>query len=432
MAIELPEILDIPTKLLPIIFKFNDYRRMLLTGGRGGGKTQAVARLLLWVASKRRVRIICGRELQSSITESVYTVFCDLIERYNLDFKVYANKIECNTTGSTIGFKGFRDQGRANIKGLEGVDILWIDEAETITKETLDIVNPTIRKQSSKLIFTMNRKTRFDPVFIDNNTRDDCLSIKINYVDNKYCPKELIDEAMDCKERSEADYNHIWLGEPLNHGDNMVFNTKDLDNCKKVEFFGSNISQGRVLAVDIANGGGDLTVAGCVDWKGPTRFENTIVEAWDVKNLMETVGRIVDLKHKHLPDVIVIDATGVGEGVYSRLLELGVPVIDFKGARKSSSKEAFNTRAEAFFETRDKIEKGELKITDDRVLGDLEVIPYELKSDGKKIITSKSKIKKEIQRSPDFADMISMAVWGLKELTFTDMTENLQYSYEIR
>lgn len=429
--IQLPAILDIPPKLLPMVLKFNDYRRMLLTGGRGGGKTQAVARLLLWIASKRKVRIICGRELQSSITESVYTVFCDLIEQYGLDFKVYANKIECIETGSTIGFKGFRDQGRANIKGLEGVDILWIDEAETITKETLDIVTPTIRKQESVMIFTMNRKTRFDPVFLENDQRDDCLSIKINYDDNKYCPKKLIDDAMECKARSEADYNHIWMGEPLSHGDQMVFNSGDLDACKKVEFYGSNLSKGRVLAVDIANGGGDLTVAGCIDWKGPTRFDNTIVETWDVKNLMETVGRIVDLKHKHQPDLVVIDATGVGEGVYSRLLEMGVPVMDFKGARKSTKREAFNTRAEAFFDTRDKIEQGELRITDDRILADLEVMSYELRSDGRKIITSKAKLKKEIQRSPDFADMISMAVWGLDKLTLSSTVANLQYSYEI-
>lgn len=429
--IELPEILDIPPKLLPMVFKLNDYRRILLTGGRGGGKTQAVARLLLWASSKRKLRIVCGRELQSSIQESVYTVFCDLIEKYGLNFQIYATKIECKATGSVINFKGFRDQGRANIKGLEGVDILWIDEAETITKETLDIVVPTIRKTNSKLIFTMNRKTRFDPVFVDNDMRDDCLSIKINYNDNKYCPKELINEAMECKEKSEEDYKHIWLGEPLAHGTQMVFNTLDLDNCKNVEFYGCNVSNGRVLAVDIANGGGDLTVAGCIDYKSPTRFENTCVETWDVKNLMETVGRIVDLKHKYNPDIVVIDATGVGEGVFSRLLELGVPVMDFKGARKSNSKESFNTRAEAFFDTRDKIEKGELKITDSRVLADLEVMSYEIRSDGSKIITPKSKIKKEIQRSPDFADMISMAVWGLKELTFKDITENLQYSYVI-
>lgn len=431
MAIELPEILDIPKKLLPMVLKFNDYRRILLTGGRGGGKTQAVARFILWVASKRKVRVVCGRELQSSIQESVYTVFCDLIEKYELNFEVFANKIECKETGSSIGFKGFRDQGRSNIKGLEGVDILWIDEAETITKETLDIVTPTIRKSGSKLIFTMNRKTRFDPVFVDNDARDDCLSIKINYVDNKYCPQELKNEAMACKERSEEDYNHIWLGEPLAHGNQMVFNTLDLDRCKEVYFYGSNVSSGRVLAVDIANGGGDLTVAGCIDWKSPTRFDNTSVETWDVKNLMETVGRIVDLKHKYHPDLVVIDATGVGEGVYSRLLELGVPVLDFKGARKSNSKEAFNTRAEAFFTTRDMIERGELKITDDRVLADLEVMSYKIRSDGRKVITSKADLKKEIQRSPDFADMISMAVWGLDKLTLNDTVENLQYSYEI-
>lgn len=429
--IELPEILNIPKKLIPMIIRFNDFRRFLLTGGRGGGKTQSVARMLLWIGDTNKVRIVCGRELQSSISESVYTTFCDLIAEYDLNYKVYANKIENLRTGSVINFKGFRDQGRANIKGLEGVDILWIDEAETITKETLDTVIPTIRKDNSKLIFTMNRKSRFDPVFIDNDGRDDCLSIKINYVDNPYCSKELINEAMQCKERSESDYNHVWLGEPKPIGDLTIFNSLDLDKCKDVEFYGSNVTKGRVLAVDVANGGGDLTVAGCIDWLSPNRFNNSLVCTWDVKNLMETVGRIVDLKHKYNPDIIVVDATGVGEGVFSRLLELGLPVIDFKSARSSTNVEAYNTRAEAFIKTREKIEKNELRITDRRVLSDLEVMTYKQRSDNKKQITSKSDIKKIIQRSPDFADMLVMGVWGLDKLTFKNTLDNLQYSYNI-
>lgn len=429
MSIKLPEILDIPPKLIPMITGFNKHRRILLTGGRGGGKTQAVARMLLWVSSKKKVRIVCGRELQSSITESVYTVFADLIDKYSLDFTVQANKIICNSSGSEMTFKGFREQGRTNIKGLEGIDILWIDEAEAITKDTLDIINPTIRKPKSKLIFTMNRRTRFDPVFIDNDKRDDCLSIKINYDDNKYCPKELINEAMECREKSEEDYRHIWLGEPKSQGDMVVFNTIDLDNCKKVDFFGSTATKGRVLSVDIANGGGDLTVAGILDWISPTRFQLVDVITWDVKNLMETTGRIQELKHKYSPNVIVVDATGIGEGAYDRLCELGAPVIDFKGARKSADLESFNTRAEAFFKTRDLTQKGQIHIVDDRVLADLEVMKYKLSSNGKKQILSKYDIRKEIQRSPDFADMLSMAVWGLDKLDFMHYN-GLQTEYE--
>ncbi len=430
MKLTLPAILDIPPKLLPIITEFNTSRRMLLTGGRGGGKTQAVARLLLWVASKRHVRIVCGRELQSSITESVYTVFCDLIEQYSLGFKIQANKIISEETNSVISFKGFRDQGRTNIKGLEGVDILWVDEAEAITKETLDVINPTIRKAGSMLIFTMNRRNRYDPVYLDAVDRDDCLRIVINYNENKYCPKELINEAMDCKERSESDYNHIWLGQPLSHGDMMVFDVKDLDACNDVSFYGSTATLGKVLAIDIANGGGDLSVAGLLEYKSPTRFNLASVTTWDSSSLMETTGRIQALKHEFRPDLIVVDATGVGEGAYDRLCELGVNVYDFKGTRRSTSREAYNQRADAYLKTRDLIAQGQIKIEDKRVIDDLEVISWKMKSDGKKIITSKAEIKKEIQRSPDFADMLSMAVWGLDKLTLGEDNQMVS-SYEI-
>ena len=163
--IELPQILNIPQKLHPFIEKFNDYRFFLAEGGRGSSKSQSVARLILYVCEQRKVRVVCGRETQNTIDESVYKLLADLIKEYNLNFTIKKTTIVHNVTGSEIQFKGFREQGRANIKGMEGVDILYIDESEAITKQTLDIIIPTIRKPNSKIIFTMNRFVRDDPVY---------------------------------------------------------------------------------------------------------------------------------------------------------------------------------------------------------------------------------------------------------------------------
>lgn len=134
-------------------------------GGRGGGKSQSIARFLLFISEKRHVRIVCGREQQNTINESVKTILEDLINKYKLNFTVKDKEIIHNITGSTFLFKGFREQGRVNIKGLEGTDILWIDEAEAIQKTTLDVIIPTIRKNNSKVFFTMNRYVRKDSVF---------------------------------------------------------------------------------------------------------------------------------------------------------------------------------------------------------------------------------------------------------------------------
>ena len=84
MDIVFPEILNIPVKLYPFILGFNKYNYFLLEGGRASGKTQSVARFLLYISESRHVRICCGREIQNSINESVKTVFLDLIETYKL------------------------------------------------------------------------------------------------------------------------------------------------------------------------------------------------------------------------------------------------------------------------------------------------------------------------------------------------------------
>ena len=165
--IQLPEILDIPEKLISIITNINDYNYFLIEGGRGGGKSQSIARIILWIAEQRKVRICCGRETQAPISDSVHKIFNDLIENYNLNLSVKSNKIIHNLSGSSIIFKGFKEQGRVNIKGLEGIDILWIDEAQAISKSTLDIIVPTIRKKNSIVIFTMNPATvRYSSIII--------------------------------------------------------------------------------------------------------------------------------------------------------------------------------------------------------------------------------------------------------------------------
>ena len=144
-----PEIIHIPEKLAPMITAFNTYEYFFAEGGRGGGKTQAVGRFLLYLGEQKKLRIVCGREIQKNIEESVFTLMVDLIDKYDLDYEIYTTtgkeRIVHRRTGTVIRFRGFREQGSVSIKGMEGVDILWIDEAQSITKHTLDIIIPTIR-----------------------------------------------------------------------------------------------------------------------------------------------------------------------------------------------------------------------------------------------------------------------------------------------
>jgi len=182
-SLEVPKLLEMPGLIYPVLTGMNEYKIFVIEGGRGSGKTQSIARIILYLCEVRCVRVICGREIQDSIEDSVFTVFSDLIDNYLLDFEVKKVGIRHRVTGSEIKFKGFREHGSVNIKGLEGADLVWVDESQSLSKVTLDVLMPTVRKDTSKLIFTMNRFTRDDAV-MEYVGRDDCLHIRCNYYDN--------------------------------------------------------------------------------------------------------------------------------------------------------------------------------------------------------------------------------------------------------
>ena len=265
MKIKIPAILDIPEKLYPMIFQFNDFRYFLLEGGRGGGKSQSIARFLLYLAEKYSIRICCGREIQRSISDSVKAVFDDLIKNWNLNFEIKKDRILHNNSGSEIIFKGFREQGQISIKGLEGIDILWIDEAQAIKKSTLDIIIPTIRKPNSRIFFSMNRLTRNDPVYSAFINDTDCLHIKINWYDNKWCSDELKKEAEKCREKAPKDYEVIWEGMPEENGIDYLLSSAKLDKSKKLEISSSGYKKIKCMSVDLSGAGGDLCIASLVE-----------------------------------------------------------------------------------------------------------------------------------------------------------------------
>ncbi len=303
--------MNIPEKLIPVITQINNYNYFLIEGGRGGGKSQSIARIILWLAEQRRVRICCGRETQSTISDSVYKIMNDLISEYKLDFTVKSNKIIHNRSGSGIIFKGFREQGRVNIKGLEGIDILWIDEAQAISKSTLEVIIPTIRKKNSIVIFTMNRFMRKDPVYTEFVSRDDCLHIKINYYDNKHCPQKLTDEAIRCRTKNHIDYEYIWEGNPIDRTNDYLFSAVKLDRAKNIKFKEENYRKIRCMSVDLAGNGGDLCVASLIESKSMSQWSLERQEYWSEPDTDITKGRIINLYTLWKPELLILDADGL-------------------------------------------------------------------------------------------------------------------------
>lgn len=418
MEIDLPDILSIPPKLMPLIKRINEFRYFLIEGGRSSGKSQTIARLICYLAEQKTLRICCGREIQNTIEESVYTIFSDLIRTNCLNFNVTATKIDHKTTGSYIRFRGFREQGAINIKGLEGVDLLWVDEAQAITKQTLDVIIPTIRKENSKIIWSMNRHVSNDPVYSFFFNRPDCLHIHCDYLDNPFCPKAMLLEAEECKKLSIDDYNHIWLGQPLRKADDYLLDHDTVYNSPKLQFFQPNAMPHKIMAVDVARYGEDEIVYTILENYGAVSWSQIHQETDRNKSLMETTGKIIELQRDFDVDMVVIDDTGVGGGVTDRLAEQRIEVVPFNGAEKSENLLYMNRRCDGYYKLKEWFDKGRIKILADRVLQEqLLSIKFKFRSNGQKLILSKDDMRKEGFKSPDRADALMMAVF-FAERTF--------------
>lgn len=428
MDIILPEILNIPKKLYPFILKFNNYSYFLLEGGRASGKTQSVARFLLYIAQNRKVRICCGREIQNSINESVKTVFLDLIDAYRLNYEIKKDNLVHKKTGSKIFFKGFREQGSVNIKGLEGVDILWIDEAQSITKATLDIIIPTIRKKNSVIIFTMNRYTRFDSVYNFCAKRKDCLHINICYFDNPYVDEKIINEANVSKNTNINDYNHIWLGFPLSNNNEFLISSEILDRAVSLEIYEDSLYfSNSVMSVDLSASGADLCVAKLFVQQNQTTWLEKYTKSWSEADTDVTKGKIIDLYSQWCPKLLIMDADGLGYPIWVSIQKVISSAFGFRGAKKALSKYAINARADGYLALREYLEKGYLKLTDKNAIRQLEYIKKMYKPNGLIAIQDKKEIRKLHNESPDFADCAMMALYAINYCLF-NVTSFQDYS----
>lgn len=171
------------------------------------------------------LRILCGREIQNTIKDSVKQLLDDLIKEYEFDDFFTSTQTEIRgVNGSNFIFSGLQ-HNPAKIKSMEGVDIVWLEEADSISQETLDLLIPTIRKEGSELWFSYNPRDINAPVhqmFVVKG-RPDAYVKKVNYYDNPWFPDVLRKEMEYDKAHDPGKYQHIWLGEPVKHSEALVF-----------------------------------------------------------------------------------------------------------------------------------------------------------------------------------------------------------------
>lgn len=217
-----PEVKIVP-KLVRMLFEPKRYK--VAYGGRGSGKSWSFARALLVKALERKCRILCAREVQKSIKDSVHRLLGDQIDLLGLgsEFEVLRDEIRCKN-GSQFLFSGLANTTVESIKSFEGVDYCWVEEAQTVSARSWEILIPTIRKRGSEIWLTFNPNEATDPTFLRfvKDPPPESSVIKVDWVDNPSIPGELIKEKDYLYRVDPEAAAHVWGGECRRMSDAQV------------------------------------------------------------------------------------------------------------------------------------------------------------------------------------------------------------------
>lgn len=206
-------VVDLPAKIQEALLPSARFK--VLYGGRDGAKSWSVARYLIARAIAKPERILCTREVQKSIAESVHQLLSDQIKALGVEhlFTIQNNYI-LGTNGSQFAFHGLSGQTATSLKSFEGTTICWVEEAQTITKRSLQILTPTIRRDGSEIILTFNPDMDTDEVYSRFVSRPvaDAIVCKVNWDDNPWHSKALDSEREAMLRDDPDEYAHIYGG----------------------------------------------------------------------------------------------------------------------------------------------------------------------------------------------------------------------------
>lgn len=297
-------------------------RYRVLYGGRASSKSWDAAGFAIFLASNVKVRILCARQFQNKIEESVYTLLVQTIDRFGLrnQFRILDNKIIHKRTGSEFLFYGLWRHIN-EIKSLEGVDICWLEEAHALTEQQWEILNPTIRKEGSQfwLIFNPMLSTDFVWKRFVVNPMPGSLVRKINYLENPFLSSTMLAVIEAAQAEDHDEYEHIYLGVPRDDDDAAVIKRSwimaAIDAHKTL---GIEPTGFRRIGFDVADQGKDKCAA--VFAHGQLASWS---EEWKAREdeLLKSTTRVWNAAVERDAQ-IVYDSIGVGAGVGAKVNEL--------------------------------------------------------------------------------------------------------------
>lgn len=225
---------EFPAKLQ---FLFRPSRYKVAYGGRGSAKSWSFARALLVLGASKPMRVLCTREVQKSIKDSVHKLLSDQVDGLGLSkfYEVLNNEIR-GKNGTEFLFAGLQDHTVDSIKSYEGVDVVWVEEAHSVSKKSWDILIPTIRKPDSEIWVSFNPSLDTDETYqrFVVNTPPNAIVERVNYSDNPWFPDVLELERRHAKEtKSKSDYENIWEGKCKAAIDGAIYADQIIDATEK-------------------------------------------------------------------------------------------------------------------------------------------------------------------------------------------------------
>ena len=216
----------LPLKAIQVLQATNKRYRVLY-GGRGSGKSTAFATAVILKALSDK-RILCGREIQNSIRDSVHRLLCDrIIEMGLTEYFIITQDSIKSVYGAEIIFRGLKNNV-SEIKSLQGISIVWVEEAEKVSENSWQTLIPTIREEDSEIWVSFNPESESSPAYqrFVIKPREDCVSQLLNWQDNEHFPQVLHKEMEYDRRIDYEKYLHVWEGQVKRYGDALIFKNK--------------------------------------------------------------------------------------------------------------------------------------------------------------------------------------------------------------
>lgn len=291
-------------------------RYKVLYGGRGSGKSYFLAELAVEVSRRIGTVILCAREFQGSLDDSVYQLLIETIERlgYTEEFDILKSTITHKGTGAKFVFYGIKNNV-TKIKSIQGVGVCWVEEAEAVTKNSWDVLIPSIRgDKNAEIWVSFNPKNILDDTYrrFIVHPPQDSIVLKANYdINPHFADTPLLADMLECKERDEDLYRHIWLGEPVADSELAIIKPSWIEAAIDAhEKLGFSAAGRRILGFDVADEGDDANAT-------VLRHGSVVTDMrqWRGQDVIYSADKVYLYAQEQNIDRIVYDNIGVGAGV---------------------------------------------------------------------------------------------------------------------